>query len=166
MFKGFKDIESLTKRLQHLPVDVKGTCKYLGVNLKPSNSINYKPSKSSDFHSSCTIESGVRTITYNPKNSVERFRFSIAHSLGHHFLNHFNYMNIFNCDSKCFSALSLGDDYFEKEANNFAVKLLTPKKFVDLLVFDGGIHSGARLCEHFKVSGRLMDFRLKQLGYI
>ncbi|MGC5748404.1 ImmA/IrrE family metallo-endopeptidase [Gluconobacter sp. NFX36] len=102
-----------------------------------------------------------------PKILVSRFeperriRFTVAHELGHHFLQHgerprdsTKEFNIYNFDP------------IETEANNFAADLLMPAEYVSALIKGLGITSVKTLCEKFDVSGVAMEIRLKKLGYI
>jgi Zn-dependent peptidase ImmA (M78 family) len=106
------------------------------------------------------VDNGKPAIYFNPTEIVERQRFTIAHELGHHVLNHgprprdtvseFNVMNY---------------DPVETSANRFAAELLMPAQTVKLLV-GSGISSVRQLAEKFAVSEVAMKFRLKNLGLV
>lgn len=77
----------------------------------------------------------IGSICVNKKSGRRRQRYSIAHELGHFLCgwHHFNSDEGFRC-SKQDMAVPLGDKQHiaqEKEANQFAIELLAPKRMVD-----------------------------------
>lgn len=72
-------------------------------------------------------------ILINGNQHIHRKRFTIAHELGHFFLNHTDGVHI---DKKLFfrnQTSSLGASMIEREANRFAAELLMPE---DMLTKD------------------------------
>ncbi len=64
-------------------------------------------------------------VFYNANKPLSRLRFTIAHELGHYFLNH---LEIINRQFMCRDSLSEKEyERLEVEANNFAKLILVPK---------------------------------------
>ena len=80
-----------------------------------------------------------------------RFRFSIAHELGHFLLNHKPLTHI---DEERSPRL-------ERQADAFAAELLLPESF---LRADCGTHTSAELAKRYRVSLQSLLIRLKELG--
>lgn len=99
-------------------------------------------------------------ITYNPKESFHKQRFTIAHMIGHYALkdgtSHMTNPPNFNMPS---------EDEKESKANQFAIELLMPENFVKALVEVQMIRSLKKLSRIFLVSTAAMGYRLRQLNY-
>lgn len=122
------------------------------------------------------IKDSIPTIGYNPNHSLVRQRFTIAHELGHFFLNHQrdglfvdkpkNDFAVFFRNNKS----SLGEYEQEIEANAFAAELLMPKSMVIEKVKQYGLELSDENIENdeavkkmanvFKVSKQAMSFRI------
>jgi len=100
-------------------------------------------------------------IEVNRSEPEKRIRFTVAHELGHHFLQHGDRPRD---TSQAFSAYT--HDSVETEANVFAARLLMPREYVSALVVGKGITSLTELASRFGVSTVAMEIRLKTLGYI
>ncbi|KPZ59554.1 MULTISPECIES: ImmA/IrrE family metallo-endopeptidase [unclassified Pseudoalteromonas] len=108
---------------------------------------------------------GQRVIYCNSTESSNRKRFTLAHELGHHVLNHVNPQNpCFRDDSNTFNSNS--SIWQEREANNFAAQLLMPLDAIKTMLFVKGISNIKQLAEMFQVSEAAMYYRLKNLGYL
>lgn len=108
---------------------------------------------------------GQRVIYCNSTESINRNRFTLAHELGHHVLNHVNPQNpCFRDDSNTFRSNS--PVWQEREANNFAAQLLMPLDAIKTMLFVKGISNIKQLAEIFQVSEAAMYYRLKNLGYL
>lgn len=125
--------------------------------------VEVKPSDVSDLGDASGMydnESGVPRILYRSIEYPPRQRFTVAHELGHHFLNH----------GKRFrdGASTLNDPYdaMEISANRFAAELLMPLHAVKTLVEERNVESVTALANAFGVSEPAMRIRLKNLGYI
>ncbi|MCK9195010.1 MAG: ImmA/IrrE family metallo-endopeptidase, partial [Nevskia sp.] len=88
-------------------------------------------------------------------------RFTIAHELGHHFLEHGERKR--DTPSE-FSASTF--DFVEAAANRFAADLLMPATAVTWLVENKGYVSIEALAREFLVSEVAMRYRLKNLRLI
>ena len=117
-------------------------------------------------------EDGTATIGYNPKESPNRIRFSIAHELGHYFLHSNSSKGIF-MDKLMFrkniKLYNRREEQIEIEANYFAANLLMPKqlliKEVRRLDYDDDDDDNIKkLADLFEVSVSAMTFRLINLG--
>lgn len=105
-------------------------------------------------------KNGGPLITYNPKESPVRQRFTIAHELGHHVLGHGAR------DRDTPENFSMGTrDPKEVDANKFAADLLMPPQFVRAMVEVNNIRSLRQLSHLFHVSTAAMGYRLRSLGY-
>lgn len=106
-------------------------------------------------------EGFIPIIKYNPLDSVKRQRFTIAHELGHHVLNHGHAFR----DNKRNFALHVFDCK-EVAANKFAAELLMPNDAISVLLNQRKINSIAELSKIFDVSVAAMKYRLENLGYL
>lgn len=109
-----------------------------------------------------------RVIIVNSNDSNNRKRFTVAHELGHYFLE--------NDGQTCFGHRDIGDySPREREANTFASEILMPKnrltKFVDELKKSvwGNLPSSllvSMISSNFNVSESAAEVRLSKLGLI
>lgn len=76
---------------------------------------------------------------------IARQRFTIAHELGHILLHHFN--------------SNLSNEYIEKEANMFAIRLLAPTCIIKEL----NINTVDQLAKTFNISAEAANYRLKRM---
>lgn len=96
-------------------------------------------------------------IMYNPelkKSCYERFRFTVAHEIGHIYLYHHIYVNnnvLMNCGDK--------NLIWEEQANIFAQNLLLPVKYKDFYKTND---LGAT-CNKFGVSKKMAVTRLNKM---
>lgn len=104
---------------------------------------------------------GVPTLFYNSADSAVRRRFTIAHELGHHVLDH---GDSFRDAAANFSASVF--DHKEAAANRFAADLLMPAEIVQFMIEHEGVSSIQELASSFKVSEVAMSYRLKNLRLI
>lgn len=104
---------------------------------------------------------GQPQILFNRDEAPVRYRFTIAHELGHWALNH---GPRFRDGLEEFNAATR--DWREREANSFAANLLMPKAAVDAAVGKLGLTDIARLARAFNVSQVAMKYRLQNLGWL
>jgi len=110
-------------------------------------------------------DNGKVVIYYNPNHHENRQRFTIAHELGHYFLNHLdNNHKKYRDLRENFNINNF--DYKEVEANKYAAELLMPKDKIDFLIYTKGITNIEELAQILKVSTMALTYRLKNLGYI
>ena len=103
----------------HLPVDIEDLASKLGIEVRVLNPFN--PNDVGLSGRAEIDENGQKVISYNNSESRNRRRFTLAHELGHHILNHVNPSTpCFRDDSNAFSANA--SVWKEREANNFAHK--------------------------------------------
>ena len=100
-------------------------------------------------------------IFFNSKESATRQRFTVAHELGHFFLQH---GHAFRDPNKNFSVRSY--DPREVAANKFAVELLMPEVAVRFFVEQNKEYNAQVLADRFGVSLVALRFRLENLGLI
>jgi len=104
---------------------------------------------------------GKAVILFNESESETRKRFTIAHELGHHFLDHGERKR----DTVSEFSLST-HDHFESDANKFAANLLMPASMVNWLVENKSHITIEGLARAFQVSDVAMRYRLKNLRLI
>lgn len=116
--------------------------------------------KGSGHYEPTASKNGGPLITYNPMESPERQRFTIAHELGHHVLGH----GPGDLDTP--ENFTLGSENpKELDANKFALALLMPEQYVRAMVEVKHIRSLRQLAKLFNVSTAAMGYRLRSLGY-
>lgn len=138
-----------------LPIDPIRIAAEMGVPVTADASLegsgHYEPTASRE---------GGPLITYNPKESPVRQRFTIAHELGHHVLRHGAR------DRDTPENFTLGaSDPVEVDANKFAADLLMPPQLVRAMVEVKNIRSLRQLARLFNVSTAAMGYRLRGMGY-
>lgn len=99
---------------------------------------------------------GTPTILINRNRKKTHQRFTLAHELGHYFLNHNNQ------PPDTAEQLRTGEEN-EISANRFAAEFLMPKDDVEILLKQGKTQS--EMEEIFNVSTESMGYRLDNLGY-
>lgn len=166
-------IEKMTREiledtdLMSVPIDIAGVAKFYGFSLfkKPmeeneSGLIIVYNEKIKGYNSN-------KLIIVNENDSPRRKRFTIAHELGHFFLN--------GVGKECFAHRDVGDyGESERDANRFASALLMPKKDIEQAV--AHIKEEYPKCPQslivsevaraFWVSQSAAEVRLKRLGAI
>lgn len=138
------------------PVDPRALAEKVGIAVRPVSNQNYS--------GKAYIENDVPVIEYNRSDSFLRQRFTIAHELGHHALNHTQAGHRFRDDPSKFSLNVVSPK--ETAANKFAAELLMPELAVKHFVINKNITSLDQLAELFSVSTVAMKFRLKNLGLL
>ena len=93
-------------------------------------------------------------ILYNKNHHVHRKRFTVAHEIGHHVLEHRITGHNHNLTSK---------DDNEVEANQFAAELLMPLEFLKEEI-SNGTDTAKSLALRFWVSNEAMSWRLLDTG--
>lgn len=136
-----------------IPVDPIFIAKSMRVSVFSSRSIDY----CGEF----LIQEETPTILYKPSGNSRQDRFVIAHELGHfalrHKNNHQDTVSSFEIDNI---------DTGERDANMFAIELLTPESCIRFAIHKAGLTSVEKLCDYFDVFGAAMRVRLKSLGII
>jgi len=123
------------------------------------------------------IKDSVAQIGYNQHHGKNRQRFTIAHEIGHYVL-HAQSDPIFidKNEAKSFAYLyrdgnsSSGENFKEREANNFAAALLMPRKLLLEEILKKGQDMGIpalveELAQSFEVSSQAMSIRLSHLNF-
>jgi Zn-dependent peptidase ImmA (M78 family) len=111
---------------------------------------------------------GKGSIYVNKSHHPNRQRFTIAHELGHYFLDHIDGVHVDK--SVLFRDANSGKAQFAEEisANRFAAELLMPRDFIDKCLKDVGDYFDDDLIENlatnFQVSTTAMSLRLQNLG--
>ena len=99
-------------------------------------------------------------IIYNSQESYVRQRFTVAHEIAHHVLNH----GPRNRDTPGNFNLTAHDSK-ERAANIFAARLLMPSDSIHAAIAIKKLETVEDLAKAFWVSSSAMRFRLKELGY-
>lgn len=149
------------------PVDVEAIARAIGLDVR------YSPT--TDDVSGALIRTGnSAVIAVNSAQHENRQRFTIAHEIGH-FILHKRTQKHFDEDFRIDFRNAVSSEATQRgeiEANRFAAALLMPEQFLrkDLLRM-GALESEADnaiqgLAIRYKVSGRAMELRLLNLGFI
>jgi Zn-dependent peptidase ImmA (M78 family)/DNA-binding XRE family transcriptional regulator len=103
-------------------------------------------------------------IGFNADHVATRQRFTIAHELGHHLLNHHDHFHIDLAEGAEHGNRPGYDWRDERSANEFAAQVLMP----DTMVVRAHAENGdlTRLAKRFKVSHQAMGWRLVNLGLL
>ena len=138
----------------NMPIDLSSMVSYYNIKLLQDPSFAYCGQY---IHS----DNENQLIIVNSSENYLRQRFTIAHELGHHFLNHKNTPPDIKEHFFKFSF-----DKIEQEANEFAKDLLIPSLTVNAAIKVHKISNIDDLAYLFGVSKLLMKIRLTDLGYI
>jgi Zn-dependent peptidase ImmA (M78 family) len=150
-----------------VPVPIERVAEGLKLRVEPANLGN-------DVSGVLVVADGQGTIGYNIDHSEVRYRFSIAHEIGH-FMLHQTRGPIFIDKSYTIylrdENSSSGEHRQEIQANQFAAALLMPEPLIrDALASHGiDLADGTALftlAERFNVSAQAMTFRLVNLGIL
>ncbi len=149
------------------PVPIETVAERLNLRVEPAN-------LGKDVSGVLVVADGRGTIGYNSDHHPVRYRFSIAHEIGHFMLHQAKApifidksYTIYLRDGKS----SSGEDYQEVQANQFAAALLMPEPLVREALASNGIDLADEmalftLAETFEVSAQAMTFRLVNLGIL
>ncbi|HCB1752727.1 ImmA/IrrE family metallo-endopeptidase [Klebsiella grimontii] len=113
---------------------------------------------------SAEIVNGRYVISYNPQDSHNRIRFTLAHELGHHVLGHTQHGRMFREYTN--PDWNSGNYIEERDANSFAAELLMPREAISMIINRDKIYSIPVLASQFGVSEEAMYWRVKNLGYM
>jgi Zn-dependent peptidase ImmA (M78 family) len=169
MSKNIKQIvtDTLKKwKITSPPIQVEEIAKNEGLTLI------FKQSDDNNWSGMLYRKGNTGIIAVNEGHHSNRQRFTIAHELGHFFLSEED-TDVF-VDAAVIryrnETSSLGTDYEEIEANNFAAELLMPEGFLenDLKEFGEEIDEWGvfELAQKYGVSEQAMTIRLMKLGYV
>ncbi|WP_394142818.1 ImmA/IrrE family metallo-endopeptidase [Vibrio chagasii] len=149
----------------HLPVQVEDIAANLGIQLGTLNPFQEEHRGLSGLAE--LGENGQRIVLFNPNDCENRRRFTIAHEIGHHEMNHLTDSRPrFRDNANQGSFNENSNVWEEREANNFAAQLLMPRVAIDFMTNQKGITQIDQLAREFHVSESAMYFRLKNLGLL
>jgi len=142
-----------------VPIDPMEIAQRAGIELRSMSP--FQPGYDPTISGAYTNDGERPIIWYNLSDTPNRQRFTVAHELGHHFLQH-------GPRFRDTSATLAGGSYdpVEVAANRFAAELLMPAYTMNVLVVDRGVTSVDELSSAMQVSEQAMIYRLKNLGYI
>lgn len=110
----------------------KGNCHKILQDIIVKEEIKYKVvnSKNDNFIGAFTkgINGQLYIMTNSNIENTGRINFTIAHELGHHFLNHQLKQNSFYCSNEEIIEEGENENNIEQEANHFATCLLMPEQ--------------------------------------
>lgn len=114
------------------PVDIEAICDFLGVALLPVVGL------SDSFHIDAFIAADFKRIFVDEqayRQESHRYRFSVAHELGHLILHREYYSSRINSLEEWLGlSRNMDHDYVEFQANYFAGSLLTPGNYLTLFL--------------------------------
>ena len=136
-------LDSTMHLMKAPPVNLSIICDHLGIEVyaMPCDA----------FGAICSGTGDIKFLTVNGKLPQGRFRFSIAHELGHILLNHEPLKHI----------LERRKPDIERQADYFAAELLLPEP---LLRGDCAAYNVPELTKRYKVSRQSLELRLNGLG--
>jgi len=107
-------------------------------------------------------------ININKKDALVRKRFTLAHELGHLKLGHLSEGtdSMFRMVDTPKEFYSDQTDIKERDANNFAIELLTPEDAIKFLILKRNMTSIEKLTQCFGISKIALNYRLKNLGLV
>jgi len=147
--------------IENPPVDPRDICRKFAIDLFPVE-------LDDDISGMLKKSDGKGAIYVNKNHHPNRQRFTIAHELGHYFLDHINGVHV---DKKViYRDANSGKAEFADEisANRFAAELLMPKDFISQHLEKIGDYFDDDLIEtlatDFLVSATAMSLRLQNLG--
>lgn len=150
------------------PVPIESILSENGINIIEYNLGN-------DISGVLFVREGKGVIGYNPKDSLARIRFTIAHEYGH-FLLHKEGHELFVDKDFLFKKFRNANSYTdaekrqEQEANAFAAALLMPKFLLDAEMEKSELSDFSEselvsiLAKKFKVSDVAMSYRIANLN--
>lgn len=156
-------LESQNVDIENPSIDVKNIAKMLGCTIQYE--VLTSRAGSHDFAS--------KIITINAFDPEYRQRFTIAHEIGHNVYDHEGVRNRITEDQHFIEEdRTYADLLMERQANNFASRLLMPEKLVEEVI-DQMENLGlllnnrqkiTKLAEKFNVSYISMEYRLRALN--
>jgi Zn-dependent peptidase ImmA (M78 family) len=125
-----------------------------------------------DVFGAIVRQNGVVVIAINPRQHINRQRFTMAHELGHYYCHPKESMEYVDGDFRVYwrdQVSSTGTKWEEIDANRFAAALLIPERMLredldNCRAIDREAIS--RLATMYKVSRVAMQFRLINLGLL
>lgn len=130
------------------PVDVEALCDRLGINIFPV------PNLAKTFHIDAFISADFKTIYVDDRefeSESHRYRFSVAHELGHFVLHRKYYPEgVENLEEWLKISHSIVNNYAEFQANYFAGSLLLPEN--ELISFLNNAFRGSFVKNYYKAS--------------
>lgn len=140
-----------------LPIEPADIAKAMGINVVPEFAL--------DGGVSGLIERNDNSVTirFDMTEPPVRQRFTVAHELGHFARGHLKGNGMCFRDTRA-QFFSRQADPREREANQFAARLLMPARIVRYLVAEKGMVDVRELAKVFNVSEAAMGFRLKELA--
>jgi len=138
-------LDSTLSLMKAPPVNLGIICDWLGIEVytKPCDA----------FGAMFSLREGKKFLMANAKLPQGRFRFSIAHELGHVLLDHKPLKHIFE----------RREPAVERQADSFAAELLLPERF---LRGDCANYTVPELAGRYKVSRQSLELQLNNLGLV
>ena len=151
-----------SNKISNFPIDLKKILKFSGITL------NYS-----------VFEDSISGLLYKKKNKniivvnslhpEVRQRFTIAHELGHYFLNHHSNLFIDKGNLYRDKRSSEGNIRWEREANKFAAELLMPEEMLRRFIKKESIEDLQDIdliAGKIKVSTEALTYKLSDIGMI
>ena len=145
-----------------LPVDIYSISNQLNVQIMTLEQAGYQDIKISVI---AEAKCNQRIVAYNKNEPEHVQRYSIAHGLGHHMLNHITKNNEKIIGTKDSFSLH-NQDFQEKACNDFALNILLPSDAIKYMVFKEGITDLDHLSQSFQVSGLATYTKLERMGLL
>ena len=138
-------LDSIMHLIKAPPVNLRIICDHLGIE------VYAMPCETFGAIFTCSRHGGKKFLLANNRLPQGRFRFSIAHELGHVLLNHEPLKHIYEQRKPA----------IERQADSFAAELLLPERF---LRGDCADYTMPELAKRYKVSRQSLELQLSNLG--
>ncbi|MDR1509601.1 MAG: ImmA/IrrE family metallo-endopeptidase [Synergistaceae bacterium] len=160
---GFMSVTNLLKQSGefHVPVDPLSVASHLNIEVYETD---FTLEDGENVSGIVAVEDGQPVIYVSTRDPHVRKRFTIAHEIGHVYLGHLADKENNELIDDEVRLRSATWNLEEKEANEFAARLLMPASLIRGAI-DRGRVSIEELAEFFDVSEQAMMYRLKNLGY-
>lgn len=144
----------IDNNINKLPVDLGAICKSMGIKLRKFSEFNISHQITGD---GITIYyKGNIVILYNDSCSLCRYRFTIAHEIGHIILGHLDKGQLHSINKEP----TFNDEPIETEANIFASRLLAPA----CILWKLQLKTVEEIAITCKISKQSAFFRLKRMN--
>jgi Zn-dependent peptidase ImmA (M78 family) len=152
--------------IKDAPVDLNKICDYLSINLEERFEIHDEM-----FGAYVESENGLKKyIILNNRYHVSRKRFVLAHLIGHSIFHNFHGLHYETIPPDLLYTNTLKAELEKKqmeiEANNFAIEILMPEKFLIREFRSRKILEYNKLANKYLVSEYVIKVRMKKIGLI
>jgi Zn-dependent peptidase ImmA (M78 family) len=136
--------------VRHPPVDVHDIARRMGLEVRETET-------ATNWAGALDLRYETPIVWVNRADVWRRKRFTVAHEIGHLMLHHIP-EDVVHRDTR------FSGDWRERDANDYAARLLMPAEMLRALVSPFARPNPAVLADRFEVSDKAMEYRLVNLG--